>query len=135
MLNVIKYRDGYKYQLAETYKVQLPIKPAAEIQGDFYSLGTGGVLTVWHGYCWDGPSGPTFDTKSFMRGSLVHDCLYQMIREGKLPDSYREEADNILDTICKEDGMSFIRRAWVYRALRWFGGVAAHEPKQLLEAP
>lgn len=131
----IKYRDGYKYQLAEPYKLFIGILPASEIVGDFYQLGIDGILTIWKGYCWDGPSGPAIDSKNFMRGSLIHDVLYQMIRDEQLPDSYREEADKILDKICKEDGMSWLRRAWVYRALRWFGGSAAHEPKKLLEAP
>lgn len=131
----IKYRDGYKYQLAEPYKIQISIKPASELSGDFYQLGTSGILTIWKGYCWDGPSGPALDSKDFMRGSLVHDVLYQIIREGKLPHSYRKEADQILDAICKEDGMGWLRRAWVYRALRWFGGTAAYTEKELLVAP
>ena len=131
----IKYKSGYKYQLAEPYKTQIPIKLSAPIDGDFYSLGTSGVLTIWRGYAWDGPSGPTVDSKNFMRGSLVHDVLYQMIAEGQLPDSYRGEADNILVQLCEEDGMSWLRRQWVYRAVRWFGDGAAHTKQKIQEAP
>jgi len=130
----IRYKSGYKYQLAEPYKIQLPIKPSQSIDGDYYSLGTSGILMMWRGYAWNGASG-AIDTKNFMRGSAVHDALYQMIAEGQLPDSYRDEADDILIQICKEDGMSWIRRQWVYKAVRWFGDGAAHTKQEIQEAP
>lgn len=133
--NKIRYREGYKYQLAQTYTIHIPLLLSAPIDGDFYSISEAGVLTVFKGYAWDGPSGPALDTNNFMRGSLVHDVLYQMLEEGKLPMSYREDADNILIELCKEDGMSRVRRQWVYRALRWFGGSAARKLKEIKEAP
>jgi hypothetical protein len=132
----IKYLDGYKYQLAEGYAVQTAIIPKEHIATDFIVLGTNGVLIVNEGYAWDGPSGPTIDTKNFMRGSLVHDALYQLMREGKLSQKWRDDADNELRRICREDGMTWLRAWWVYRAVRDFGGSSAARCKTtILEAP
>ena len=49
-----------------------------------------GELIIRNGYSWDGPSGPTIDTKNFMQGSLIHDALCQLMREIILPQSARE---------------------------------------------
>ena len=84
-----------------------------------------GSLTVYAEYAWDGPSGPTIDTANFMRGSLVHDALYQLMRRGLLPQSEREGADKAIRDLCIEDGMSRVRAWWVYQSLRLGGGAAA----------
>lgn len=114
----------YKYQLVKDYKVVIPIKGKTILE-DYIELYPNGILLIKKGYAWDGPSGPTIDTLSFMRGSLVHDVLYQLIRMRLLDLSYRKRADQIIRQICLEDGMSRIRAGYVYRSLRWFGGKAA----------
>lgn len=124
-MNQIKYQEGYKYQLAETYEVNICIKPYELIIHDFIILESSGKLTINKGYAWDGPSGPTFDTKNFMRGSLVHDALYQLMRTGLLSEECRELADKELKRICQEDGMSSLRAWWVYKAVRDFGSSSA----------
>lgn len=135
-MKVIRYRDGYKYQLVEYYSVGVAIHPEKLIDHEYIRLHPDGTLTINAGYAWDGPSGPTFDTKNFMRGSLVHDALYQLIGEGLLPMSDRAKADNELRRICLEDGMSEARAWWVYQAVRIFGDTAAATPeKDPIEAP
>ena len=67
-------------------------------------------------YAWDGPSGPTADTENSMRASLVHDGLYQAMRERKLRLTARGIADKEFRRILKDDGMSFLRR-WIW----WLG--------------
>ena len=129
-MKVIKYKDGYKYQLAETYSTKIGIFPDAHVRHDYISLSPHGFLSIRKGYAWDGPSGPTIDTKNFMRGSLVHDALYQLIREGLLPLSDRENADAELRRICMEDGMSAVRAWWVFQGVRIFGDTAAATPEQ-----
>ena len=57
-----------------------------------------------------------------MRGSLVHDALYRLIRQELLPSRLREKADQILYDICREDGMSKHWAEYVYNAARVFGG-------------
>jgi len=122
----IDYKGGYKYQLKKEYKVDTPIKPKTKKVSQFITLDITGGLTIKAGYAWDGPSGPTFDTKSFMRGSLVHDALYQLMREGLLcKEFHRKISDLLLQVHCKEDGMSSIRAWWVYFGVRLGGNSSA----------
>jgi len=133
----IKYRAGYKYQLAENYVIDLNIKIDVPIDTEYINLTTSGILTIKEGYAWDGASGPTWDDKSNMRGSLVHDALYQLLREKRLPLNYRQVADDILFQLCKEDGMSTFR-ATIWRTMvgSFAGGAALPQnDKEILTAP
>ena len=122
----IAYNGEYKYQLKETCCIAIDIKPATPINTEYIDLDTPGGLAISEGYAWDGPSGPTIDTLTFMRGSLVHDALYQLMRESHLDhNTYRDAADRILQKICKEDGMWFLRAQWVYQGVRLFADPAA----------
>jgi len=114
---LIKYYDGYKYQLAADYTLLVPID--AEKDGDtgLIRLTTYGELTIRKGYAWDGPSGPTFDSACGMRGSLIHDALYQLMREEKIGMHNRPAADELVYRILLEDGM------WKWRAWLWRRGV------------
>lgn len=114
----IKYKGGYKYQLIEAYTQRVKLPDGG--LGNWIKL-NGGVLTVKRGYAWDGPSGPTIDTENFMRGSLVHDALYQLMREGRMPQTLRKHADKLLYSLCRADGMSYFRAKFVYTAVRLFG--------------
>lgn len=133
----IKYRSGYEYQLSEDYTSCVPIFPVEHVDTDFIVLSVSGDLIIRRGYAWDGPSGPAFDTKNFMRGSLVHDALYQLMREGMLGREWKYRADRLLQSICIEDGMSPIRAWWVYHGVATFGTsstLAKNEPA-ILTAP
>lgn len=115
--------DGYKYRLTRSYHHTLrEFETARGAIGPWVSLDSN-YLFLREGYCWDGATGPAFDTKDFMRGSLVHDALYQLIAHGILPKKpWKRYADNELVRICKESGMPWWRRAWVWTAVRLFGG-------------
>ena len=126
----IKYRSGYKYQLAEEYPVTISVTPQNNIKTDFIELSSEGKLVIKKGYAWDGPSGPTLDTKNFMRGSIVHDALYQLLREEEIDKKWRAEADQELKRICLEDGMWRIRAWYVYHAVRMWGDMAADPAKR-----
>jgi len=136
-MNQIKYQSGYKYQLYETYSVQTNINPIyTEILHGFVRLNVDGMLYINAGYAWDGPSGPTLDDNTNMRGSLVHDALYQLMREGLLSEEYREQADYELYRICLEDGMNIARASCYYKAVRCFGSsFAAVAPDPVITAP
>ena len=102
-MSCIAYNDGYKYQLKRDYSQQIDIKPSSHVDMDFIILTMTRFLIIKKGYAWDGPSGPTIDTPNFMRGSLVHDALYQLMREGQLDkDRHRDAADRQLQKICIE---------------------------------
>ena len=127
----IKYRKlrKYKYQLMYYYTIDTNIKSFkkfADGPGGFCSIFGDGRLVVCKGYCWDGASGPTIDTKSTMRASLVHDALYQLMREGIIPFSEVAKVDDLFHQILLEDGMSRFR-AWYYRKAvgTWFAHLAA----------
>jgi hypothetical protein len=120
----VQYKSGYKYQLYDTVCVRVAIWPDKTIETDYITLTHQGDLFVKKGYAWDGPSGPTIDTKTFMRGALIHDALYQLMREGFLGGDCRKRADEELRRICLEDGMCQFRACWVYWAVRLAAGPA-----------
>ena len=113
----------YKYQLIAPHSYQVDIFPTIGIETEFLRLDQTGLLTIKKYYAWDGPSGPTFDTETFLRASLVHDALYQLIRTRQLRPNFRRSADRILKKICLEDGMSKFRAWYVFKAVRLFGGI------------
>lgn len=117
----IRYRRQFNWVLEESHTCLLPADfDGVEFSGEYTSLHNG-VLIIRAGYGWDGASGPAIDTEDFMRGSCVHDVLYEIIRKTGRKD-LRKAADKVLIKICKEDGMPLLRRKWVYRAVRIAGG-------------
>ncbi len=134
----IRYRSDYKYQLAEGYDISISIKPKSDIKTEYIDLDTEGNLTVKKGYAWDGPSGPVKDTKENMRASLVHDALYQLMRNKEISSrTHRKAADQEFKDICKADGVSNLRASVCYKALRKFGKPAAspENKKKVVRAP
>jgi len=133
-----KYRL-YKYELQKPYEYQIGIKNSG-MNSMYLNLYDNGTLIIEEGYAWDGPSGPTINTKTFMRGSLVHDALYQLIRERLLPMPRRLSraiADKILYKIIREDGMFWFRAWYVYLFCRLFGWwfVRPRKRTKLIQAP
>ena len=132
----IYYKKGYKYQLHENTCVQTEIF-GHDIKTDFVSLDVNGLLSIYKGYAWDGPSGPTIDSPSGMRGALFHDVGYQLIRENLLPIGFRGYFDELFYRILLEDRM-FKLRAWVwYKSVVGFakGAAMPENDREILEAP
>lgn len=127
-----KERRHYKYTLFEDYPIQTDLRPPHAISTRFIDLDLDGLLTIKKNYAWDGASG-AFDTKNIMWGSLVHDALYQLMREELISLEKREDVDWLLREICLEDGMSRIRADWVYHGVDIFGASSAKP--DLLHAP
>lgn len=113
----------------------------------YLSMDSKGVLTISRGYRWNGASGPTIDTPNSIYPSLIHDALYQALREKLLTkkewyipvhesilivqDYLQERADRIFLRLLKEYGMWWPRRRVWYRAVRWQGYKSSY-PKDLL---
>lgn len=142
----IEYRPRreWKYRLATTYTVKQnrivsyrasihSVRTCCGKSSPFIELEPDGTLTIHAGYCWDGPSGPSVDTLTFMRASLVHDALYQLMREEKLPQSCRLPADELMREMNLEDGMGSFRAWYTYHAVR-LGGASSAKP-DLVRAP
>jgi hypothetical protein len=133
MMGRIKYIGGYKYQLAVGYSIQTDITPGADIHTPFIRLTTEGYLLIGAGYAWDGATRAR-DTKSIMRASLVHDALYQLMRHGHLGIEWRDIVDGLFYRLMRKDGVSIIRAAYIYRAVKWFGAdYAKAENKRIIE--
>ena len=129
----IEYRRlrAYKYQLSRTYSLPLPLELPFAYKGE---VAHGRYVKIdWRrkalqlsrGYAWDGPSGPAIDTDTFMRGSLVHDGLYQLIREGVLSPAARPYADEVMRLVCVADGMNRFRAWYAFWFVRVLGGPSA----------
>ena len=133
-MNNIYYRKGYEYQLEEDYSLLTNLKALGG--NDFVWISPEGVLSIKHGYAWDGPSGPTRHTKNTLRGSLVHDACYQLIKLGVLSIDDRPDADLLLKQILLEDGMNPLRAWWFHKAVQTFGEMyMRNSPDNLLSAP
>ena len=119
--------NRWKYQMLDDYMISVKadgIQALVNVNLTFMSITRTGDLLIKKGYAWDGASGPAINTPNFMRGSAVHDALYQLIRGKWLPMSARKKADKVLRRVVREDGMNMIRAWYVYMAVRLTGGKA-----------
>lgn len=119
----ISYKNGYKCQLADYDRLfYLPwLKDALKTDyvHRYFILTTTGWLVVLRGYAWDGATGAK-DTKTILRGTVMHDAIYQLIGLGVLDKvKHRRLADLELIKMCKEDGMN-PRRLWRIKTALWF---------------
>jgi len=111
----------YKNKLHEDMEFNTPIYDVHWVS-EYFTLYENGTLVVNKGYCWDGASPPSINTKPFVVASLPHDVLYQMIREGILNiEDHKDLADQYLRDLGREYGMSKLRTWWIYRAVKKFG--------------
>ncbi|MDF5607407.1 hypothetical protein P3745_24975, partial [Vibrio parahaemolyticus] len=70
-------------------QVESGIYLGVPFESSYLSLSEQGLLTIKKGYSWDGVSGPATDTRNLILASLVHDELYQLMREELPPQSNR----------------------------------------------
>lgn len=114
---MIKYWEGCKYQLAETYICRTTITGEV-VEDEEFALHDDGLLIIYKGFSWDGASGPTFDSASSMRPSLVHDVLCVAMRDGRLSyTKWQDKVNELFRKQCVEDGM------WGWRAKLWHAAV------------
>ncbi|MGB0723499.1 MAG: DUF1353 domain-containing protein [Gammaproteobacteria bacterium] len=122
----IEYRAGYKYQLAKDYPISTEIVPDEAITTQFIELDTQGRLLVKSGYAWDGTSGPVKDSGRNLRASLVHDALYQLLRQERLNmHPHKDQADRLFEKMCVEDGTDPKVAKGFYEVLSFVGHLAA----------
>lgn len=114
---MIRYSEGYKYQLEALYACETPVTGTL-IEDDLFTLYESGLLVIRRGFAWDGASGPTFDSKSSMRASLVHDVFCICMRDGRLSyEKWQDTVNEFFRQQCIEDGM------WHWRAGLWHAAV------------
>lgn len=150
----VYYKTGYRHQLEEDFELYVAgdgIFPTSPGGNEYVQLTIDGRLIIRKGYAWDGASGPAINTTSFVRPSLVHDALYQLLRMGIVTD--RLAADKLLGKMLREDmliianrqpwysrwprkWLAAVRPIWVELAVRWFGGMAIQlHDDEILTAP
>jgi hypothetical protein len=120
----MKYREltDYKYQTVEDYTTKIEVYPEKDLIFRFMELSSTGNLLIKSGYAWDGATGLPKTPTTILRGSLVHDVLYQLMRLGALDyKTNRILADRIFRSMCLEDGASKIEANCVYSFVRVFG--------------
>ena len=114
-------RKKYKYKLHKHYYIKVDIETTDKFNTNkWLGINSDGELYIYEGYTWDGAT-CAINTRNFMIGSLVHDALYQLIREGIIDKSYKDKCDRILHDICRDCGMSKIRAWWVLEGVKRFG--------------
>lgn len=151
----LAWTEGYKYRTSRTYWIFTNIRPFEEVQVGRIILTIEGLMIILNGYSWDGPSGPTLDTKDFMPGGLGHDAGYEIlrcpqklldrrcdiVRPGKdiihaaTHEQIREEFDLMLTEINLEEGMWEFRANYVHKAVRLGGVESAEKPRKIHYAP
>lgn len=132
----MKYKSGYRYKLEEAYQDLLPFIVPEKIEIIGWLKAVGDELWIANGYAWDGAStGLPWTPKKWLRPSLVHDALYQLIREGQLPMERRQDADNIFYQLLRENQVNVVLAFAAYLAVRLFGNYFLRKGRKTKEAP
>lgn len=119
------YKKNYEFWVAQDFVLDIGerIKPARTGGNSFVELSAAGVFIARRGYAWDGASGPAIDTENWRTASLVHDGLYQLIREGVLTMDHRKAADDLMRDILLGKDMWVVRAMYSHAVVRQFGEV------------
>ena len=150
----MKYRTGYKFQLAEDEIFLLPssLTPDEDIFYHSIHLTTDGKMRVKAEYAWDGASGPIKTMawilektskwlwkkyiKKFIRGSCGHDAFCELLRQGKIPPCWLSDINAYLYQDLVKDGMSEWRASGWVKTLDQFDFYAdPKNKKKIYEAP
>ena len=122
----MKYRKGYKIQLAEDEVLILSEAfRGYKIHTKFISL-EDCALVIRDGYASDLASGPTIDTENTKVPSVGHDALYELIRQGLLPFVLWKEADKMLYRWLRGRDTAELRIWYWKKGLDWKKGACAH---------
>jgi len=127
----IKYRHighpDWKYQITEDYSRKLlscMCDATGEILGKDldgketkYVNVSNGRITICEGYTWNGANWFP-DIECTQEATLVHDALYQMIRENETAENWRLCADRLLYCVVTERSQQRWLASMMYSAIR-----------------
>lgn len=118
----IAYRETYSMVLDRDAEFFIGHEiSGVSISHEYIRLYASGWLVIKWEYAWNGPNKPAIDTRSFKRGSLAHDAIYQLIQLGLLSKKHRKSADKVMYRLCREDGMNWAYAQLCYWAVRGAG--------------
>lgn len=134
---MLKYKEGYWYQTLDWQRVQLPFDcPDYEGDGNWVMIRKGWLMTRV-GYAWDGASFVMFKwfgtPRAWLVPSLVHDALYQAIREGALGRQYRDDVDRMFYAQLRARGVSWLVALVAYYCVRVGGNFAVRKTNPVRE--
>lgn len=104
----IKYTSGYKYILEDDVWFFTNIYLTDDFHTNKIIHYKKGWMLIMKGFGWDGPSGITHDDKYNMRGALIHDAGYYLLRHN-FNTIYRGRFDTFLKRVMKEDADYLLR--------------------------
>ena len=138
---MLKYKSGYAYYTTEALEVPVdfacPDFPLAVVS-DTWLWCRQGRLVIRARYAWDGASFVLFrwvgTPGAWLLPSLVHDALYQALREGKLWRQYRDEIDRLFCRQLQARGVSWVVSMVAYWCVRVGGNFAVRKTNPVREA-
>lgn len=121
----------YNHYLEENEVIQTRLRPSkSAIIPGYIFLGVDGRIIIYHRYAWDGITNGV-DFKSNRTAGLVHDALYQLMREGCLDLSFKDQCDEELrDIMIREGCFKFIAN-FFYFMVQKFGNAFATKKKKV----
>lgn len=134
---VMKYTAGWKYKTEEDIEVTVPEMGLVSAEHTLYILLLSRELRISKSYAWNGASFVLFKwfgtPESWMVPSLIHDALYQLMRESKLTPTYRRTVDGIFYRLLRERGVSWVVAIVAYWAVRLGGNYAMRHGARVRE--
>lgn len=124
----------YKYYLEEAVSVQTSLRPVqSAIVPGYIFLGVDGKMIIYSRYAWDGATGGV-NFKGNRLAVLVHDAIYQLIREGLIDDvNVKAQSDKGLrDMMIAEGSWKWIAN-FFYFCVSNFGNAFATNKKKVYE--
>jgi len=134
MIPILRYKsinhNKYRYQLNGDYRLFCYEELGKEKQIiTKYITAYHGFINIRHGYCWDGATG-AYNNQSIIRASLIHDAIYQLIREGVIKyHPHKKKGDKLFYDLCIEDGMSKFRALFYFSEEFGSGQILFMTPK------
>ena len=148
-MKIIEYwcdEDAPNYVLCEKVSIQTPIaiESSLTVRGasgySYIDMETDGLLTINAEYAWDGATGIP-DNKKNIFASLVHDALYQILRDDHQRDEpllddtsrkqFRQRADKLFKDLYRKNGanglVDIFWTALAYNVLRLCGKRASQK--------
>lgn len=123
-MKTFTYREVGKYRFETLEAYTFSVAGLPDIDTEYITIRSGRI-TIAPRYAWDGATGwpkKLKHPKCLIQSSLVHDAIYQLMREGKIDrKKWRKYADRMLQLISIEDGMNVVLAAIVYRVVRIAG--------------
>lgn len=123
----------YKYCVEENEVVKTRLRPckSANIPG-YLHLSIDGTLIISYRYAWDGITNGV-NLKCNRTAGLVHDALYQLMREGELDLSFKTQCDEELRDIMASNGAPQFLANFFFFMVQKFGNAFATKKKKVYE--